>query len=528
MDTTQAVLQPNGKKAVHAAFSEGSEADFPALSQACLSGLLEHSPVSILVADLQGTIEYVNPKFTKVTGYSSRDAVGQNTRLVNSGEQSQELYEDLWATLKAGRNWEGDLSNRTKTGALVWEHMKITPLRDSGDRIIAYLAIKEDISAQRRAELECRQLSAQLHQSQKLESLGSLAGGVAHDINNVLAAILSSVSIHREKLEGHEPLAKSMDTIARACMRGRDVVKSLLYFAHKDLETVGPVDLNAIARDIVMLMESATLKRIRVTTELTEPLGEIHGDAGALSHALMNLCVNAMDAMPQGGALTIRSRRSAQGGIELGIQDTGHGMSPEVMEKAMEPFFTTKPVGKGTGLGLSIVSGTMKAHGGTVVILSEPGKGTEVSLRFPCLAKATAPVEVRDPAPPEAPMEPEAPLGILVVDDDELIQASLPPMLESLGHRVHTAAGSLEMLERFQGGLEADLLILDLNMLHLGGPETLSRLLRLRPRQAVLLSTGYNDEELARLQAEYPQFMSIRKPFTLEEMRDKITAVMGQ
>ena len=386
MDSMETATPPDGEKPFTPLMPSASKLEFLGLSEGCLSYILEQSPVSILLADLQGTIEYVNPKFTEVSGYSSADAVGQNTRILNSGLQPRETYEKLWAALGAGGVWEGDLANRTKDGLLVWEHVKISPIRNPEGRIVGYMAIKVDITERRRAESECRELAAQLHQSQKLESLGSLAGGVAHDINNVLAAILSSVTMHRENLEGHESLAKSMDTIARACMRGRDVVKSLLYFARKDMETIGPVDLNAIAQEIVQLMESATQKRIQVTTDLMEPLGEIHGDAGALSHALMNLCVNAMDAMPDGGALTIRSRRSAEGHIALSIRDTGHGMSPEVKRKARDPFFTTKPVGKGTGLGLSIVNGTMKAHGGTLEIQSEPGQGTEVSLCFPKFA----------------------------------------------------------------------------------------------------------------------------------------------
>lgn len=494
-----------------------------------VSMALEQSPVSVVIADTKGTIEYVNPKFTEVSGYSTADAIGQNTRLVNSGLQPRETYLRLWNTLRAGEVWEGNLQNRTKAGALVWEHVKISPIRDAEARIVAYVAIKEDITERKKAEAERRELSAQLHQAQKLESLGSLAGGVAHDLNNVLAAILSSASMHRETLgDAGGGLAKSLDTIARACLRGRDVVKGLLYFAHKDLETVGEVDLNALAEDIVQLLDSAILKQVRIFTDLQEPLGEIEGDAGALSHALMNLCVNSMDAMPAGGVITIRTRRNPGGTIELRVQDSGQGMSPEVAKKAVEPFFTTKPRGKGTGLGLSMVHGTMKAHKGSLEIRSVPGQGTEMILTFPCLAEPVVPPGLAVAAAAAPAPEGSGFLRILLVDADDLVREAIPPLLMALGHRVEVAQSGLELLKRLEAGLEVDLVILDMNMPNLNGAQTLPLLLALCPDQAVLMSTGFIDEELAPLLQAHPRVMSIRKPFTLDEIRETLQWVKSK
>ena len=252
-----------------------------------------------------------------------------------------------------------------------------------------------DITERRRLEAERRELEAQLYQSQKLESLGSLAGGVAHDINNVLAAILSLASAHRQAMAPGEPLAKSLDTMVNACVRGREVVRRLLVFARKNVALQGPVDLNGVAREMIQLLESTTLKRINLTTDFQEPLPAIEGDESALGHALMNVCVNAVDAMPEGGELTISTVRT-EAGVQLRVQDTGHGMSPEVLNKAAEPFYTTKAMGKGTGLGLAMVFGTMKAHGGTLAIRSAPGQGTEVVLTFPLLASGPAASARRD------------------------------------------------------------------------------------------------------------------------------------
>jgi signal transduction histidine kinase len=375
----------------------------------------------------------------------------------------------------------------------------------------------EELVSQRTEER--RRLEVQLFQSQRLESLGNLAGGVAHDINNVLAAILSLASINREGLQGGF-LAQSLDTIATACLRGREVVKSLLYFARKDMVSFGPLDLNALAEEIVHLLDATTLKRVRITTELQESLGRLEGDEAALSHALMNLCVNALDAMPGGGTLLIRTRRLEDGGIELRVRDSGEGMPPEVLKQAIDPFFTTKPVGKGTGLGLAMVYGTMKAHGGTLEIASEVGEGTEVTLRFPPPAQA-APAQPDRPAA-LVPSPVPARRRILLVDDDELIRMSIPPMLEVLGHQVATAEGGQEALDQLGAGLEVDLVILDMRMPGMSGAETLPGLLALRPGMKVILATGHSDQDLQPLMAGRPNITCIRKPFTLEEIRERL------
>jgi signal transduction histidine kinase/CheY-like chemotaxis protein len=369
------------------------------------------------------------------------------------------------------------------------------------------------------AEAEKDRLQAELLHSEKLESIGSLAGGVAHDMNNVLAAILGMASALRAAHPGDGPEAKSLDTIIRACTRGRDVVKSLLYFARKDLEATGPVNLNLIAREMVNLLSYTTLKRVEIRTDFQEPLDLIEGDGGALNHALINLCVNAVDAMPEGGVLRLRTRSGPGQDVTISIQDSGQGMSPEVARRAIEPFFTTKPMGQGTGLGLAMVYGTVKAHQGSFEIRSEPGRGTEVILGFPPLQGAMA----AEPVPePPAPM---GPLRILLVDDDELIRMSIGPMIATLGHEVLTAEGGQEALDRLQAGLEVDLVILDMNMPGLNGAQTLARLLSFRPGQTVLMATGYSDESIAPLLAGRPNVQSLRKPFNLTDLRDKFATI---
>jgi len=477
---------------------------------------IEQSPVSVVISDPEGNIEYVNPKFTAVTGYSLEEALGRNPRILSSGEQPKPFYEALWRTLGAGETWEGEFHNRRKDGGLFWEYAKISPIRNAEGTITGYVAVKEDITARKQAEAEHQELTARLQQAQKLESLGALAGGVAHDINNVLAAILSLASAHREGLEAGHPLAKSLETISNACQRGRDVVKGLLYFARKDLDGAGPVDLNVMVRDMVQLLAYTTLKRVQLEMDLQEDLEPIHGDSGALSHALMNLCVNALDAMPHGGSLRIRTRSLPDGRIQLAVRDSGQGMDEEIRKRALEPFFTTKAVGKGTGLGLSMVFGTMQAHGGTVEIESEPGQGTEVALTF-------SPARPEDGRLPGAEASPSATsaLRILLVDDDELIRLAVGPMLEMMGHQVATASDGYEAIHHFEAGLPVDLVVLDMNMPGLNGSETLDRLLALRPDQAVLMASGYHDQDIRELMAKHPGIHSLQKPFSVDDIQRK-------
>ncbi|MDR3682824.1 MAG: response regulator, partial [Geothrix sp.] len=486
-----------------------------------ISMAMEQSPFSVMITDASGAIEYVNPWFTKVTGYTLTEAVGRNPRILKSPSTPPTVYQQLWSTLARGEVWVGELENRRKDGQPFHERSTIAPVKGADDRVIHYIAIKEDITGLKRDQEERRSLEAQLHQAQKLESLGSLAGGVAHDMNNVLGAILSLSSALREGADPFSPVAKSLDTIMSACLRGRGVVKGLLYFAQKDLQEEQLIDLNDLVREMKELLSHTTLQRIQLTLDLQEDLGRIRGDAGALSHALMNLCVNAIDAMPKGGSLRIQTA-ALDGGVLLRVQDTGLGMAPEVLAKAMEPFFTTKPRGKGTGLGLAMVYGTMKAHEGTFELHSQSGQGTEAILRFP-------PGRVERPVPRQeaVPAAMDAPVGlrVLLVDDDELIREAVGPMLEVLGHTVTTAPGGPQALAFLREGREVDLVILDMNMPGMSGAEALPRILDLRPELPVLMATGFSDHEIAPLLKDRPTVSSIRKPFSLKEIQAKIAAL---
>ncbi len=407
-------------------------------------------------------------------------------------------------------------------GSVRWLHAHGVVLRDAEGRPVKNLGTVQDITERKRAEAEHRALEEQLQRTQKMESLGSLAGGVAHDMNNVLGAIMALASLHETQALPGTPLRHSMETITKACLRGRTLVQGLLGFARQRLAEERALDLNALVQDQADLLARTTLQRVRLVLDLAPGLRPIQGDPSALSHAVMNLCVNAVDAMPEGGTLTLRTCNQEPAQVGLSVEDTGTGMAPEVLARAVDPFFTTKPQGKGTGLGLSIVYGVVKAHRGRLDLKSTPGEGTCITLCFPaCDQMPSAPHAggVRNDG--------AGGLRVLVVDDDELVQASMAALLAGLGHRQVTVASGEAALELLQKDPGFHAVILDVNMPGLGGDGTLPVLRARHPALPVLLATGRPSQAVLDLVEATPAVALLAKPFTLEELRAHLDHLPG-
>jgi PAS domain S-box-containing protein len=247
-----------------------------------------------------------------------------------------------------------------------------------------------DTTERKEAQATRAVLEAQVQHLKRVESIGRLAGGVAHDMNNVLTAILTLAELQLADAPDGTPLQADMDTIAQACLRGQSTVRGLLDFARADTPRTELVDLNELIRSEIALLGRTTLQKARLITELDAALPLVRGDRAALSQVLMNLCLNAVDAMPMGGSLSLRTRRGDDARVVVEVSDTGSGIPEEIIEKVLDPFFTTKPLGKGTGLGLSIVFGTVKSHGGSMDIRSAPDKGTTITIRLPAAAELDA------------------------------------------------------------------------------------------------------------------------------------------
>jgi CheY-like chemotaxis protein len=321
-------------------------------------------------------------------------------------------------------------------------------------------------------------------------------------------------SLLKAKHKGDPALSKDAEALLSAAVRGRDLVKGLRDFSRKELQSARQLDLNDIVRHEADLLERTSLKRVAIVLDLARSLPSVFGEASSIQNALMNLCVNAMDAIPERGTLKLSSRDLGQGFVELGVEDDGQGMSPEVLARAMEPFFTTKPIGKGTGLGLSQVYGTVKAHGGSLDIKSKPGAGTRVSMVFPSaqnLAERLGPQTQGLGAPARV-------LKILLVDDEEMIRGTVLSLLDVLGHEAQAASSGLEALRRLDAEMEVDLVILDINMPGMDGVETLSRLRIARPDLKVLFATGFADDRIPSILKRFPEVRILKKPFSITEL----------
>ena len=485
-----------------------------------LSAVIDNNPMSIQILDNEGRTIRTNPAFLKLFGavpppgycmFSDTTLATQGLApLIDRIRAGEIVYfpevpynvHDLFPELP---------------DSPVWVRALGFPIMGKGDRPERFVLMHEDVSQRRYSEQAKADLQAQLQQSQKMESLGTLAGGVAHDMNNVLGAILGLASAHMGNQPSGSPLHQALDTICKATERGGKMVKSLLSFSRQNLSEISRLDVNAILKEEVALLERTTLAKVRLVLDLEADLHPIQGDASPLSHAFMNICINAVDAMPEGGTLTLHTHNLDNSWIEIVVEDTGVGMAKEVLEKALDPFFTTKEVGKGTGLGLSMVFSTVKAHGGQIAIDSEPGKGTRVRLLFPS-CESDCQVAAVDVA--EATVAPKRTLKVLLVDDDDLIQSSSQALLEALGHTAVRSAKSGEAaLAMLEAGFEPDLVILDMNMPGLGGVGTLPHLRALCPGVPVLLSTGRTDQTALALASAHPGVTLLPKPYGLVEFQ---------
>jgi PAS domain S-box-containing protein len=407
-------------------------------------------------------------------------------------------------------------------GRIKHVHERCETRFDAEGRFLRSVGTVQDITEQEQAEQERRRLEVEVNHFQRLDSLGNLAGGVAHDMNNILAVILSLSELQLERLPASDPAAHAFELARNACTRGADLVRRLTQFARKQMEKAEMLDLNALVREQRDILERTTLRKAEWALDLEEPLHPVLGQASEISNAIINLSVNALDAMPRGGRIILRTRSLPGGGVDLSVEDNGTGMPPEILARALDPFFTTKPVGKGTGLGLATVYGTMKSHGGTVEIQSQPGAGTTVHLRFP----PARPLG-KEPAMPPPATGALPPLRVLLVDDDDWIRLTVPPLLQHLGLTAETAPGGLKALERLQAGPEVDLVILDQNMPQMSGLETLARIRETRPDLPVILSSGYREPDQASLPAPCAELAILEKPYTLEALRDTLARLVA-
>jgi len=336
--------------------------------------------------DLQGRFTYVSPSVLRRRGFTPAEALAQSLEealVPAAAAQARQALGEAQEALAAGRSvpeLRAEWEEYRKDGATVWAEVRASGLQDETGRITGFVGITRDISERKRIEAERQALQARLEALQRLESVGLLASGVAHEMNNVLATIMALSAI--TEIQGGEDAAKAK-VILKTARHGRAIVKALQDFSRHDPVGLELLDLNALVRREAELIARIAHRGIAIHEDLPSHPGRILGDEDALANAIRNVCLNAVEAMPEGGSLTLRTRFGPGGGCELAIEDTGIGMTEAVRARAVDPFFTTKAFGKGTGLGLSAVFGTVRAHAGTLELRSAPGRGTQVRMTFP-------------------------------------------------------------------------------------------------------------------------------------------------
>ena len=476
--------------------------------------LVETSQELIWRCDSEGRFTYLNPAWEMTHGYRVADMLGRRFSDFQSAAAAAQDAREYAARMDGGafRNYE--TTHLTRDGQEVALVFNAVPTLDPEGTPTGMQGTATDITHRKRAEEQARQREAQDAQSQKLESLGVLAGGVAHDMNNVLTAILGLASATLQSQPKGSLAHLALDAISKAAVRGGKMVKALLNFARTSPIETQDVDMNELLREEVRLLIHSTLAKVQLELDLAADLRPIQGDAAALTHAVMNLCINAVEAMPENGNLTLRTRNVDNQWIEVCVEDSGCGMAKETLTKALDPFFTTK--GGGNGLGLSLVHSSVKAHRGQLELFSEPGEGTRVRMRFPACEPA---LRVAKPGPAALDARPGKALHVLVVDDDDMAQLALETILTTLEHAHTSVPCGEEALALLQTGFAPDLVILDMNMPGLGGTGTLPRLRALHPDLPVLLVTGRADQAAINLAAAHPHVTLLAKPFSLEDLR---------
>ncbi len=414
------------------------------------SAALQAAANAIAIADTSGRIEWINPAYTALTGYDLSDAIGHtHAELAKSGEQGTDFYQRLWSTIKSGRVWQGELINRRKDGTTYHEEMTITPVCDAQGAIRHFVAIKQDIT-------ERKKLEARLLQTQRLESVGRLASGIAHDLNNILSPVLVAPDLLRQVVDDPRML-ELLDSMEASAQRGATIVRQLLAFGRGADASRSPVSIQPLIKEMNRMMGETFPRNISRRLELwPEPL-IVEGDSTQMYQLLMNLCVNARDAMPDGGDLVITLDRvevtdaqcSAYSWTHPGpharltVTDHGCGIPSDLQGKIFDPFFTTKPAGHGTGLGLSTAMGITRSHRGFIELTSVVGKGTTFRVYLP-LADAGVEVPAVDGVTSAPPGAGES---ILLTDDEEGIRKVLGEVLRRSGYEVLVASNGAEALK---------------------------------------------------------------------------------
>jgi two-component system, cell cycle sensor histidine kinase and response regulator CckA len=486
----------------------------------------------IVMTDDRGIIQFVNPAFELTTDYHKEEAIGRSPRFLNSGEQDDQFYNKVWKTISSGGTWQGRMVNKRKDGTLYTEETTMSPVRDGSGKIVNYVWVGRNIT-------EHLKLAAQFQQAQKMEAVGLLAGGVAHDYNNMLSVILGYTELAMNKVDTTQPLYSNLQEIFKAATRSADITRQLLAFARK--QTIIPivVDLNQTVETMLKMIRRLIGEDIDLAWLPDAGLYQVKVDPSQVDQILANLCVNARDAIDDVGKITIETGNVAldetycadRAGfipgeyVMLTISDDGCGMEKGILDQIFEPFFTSKRADHGTGLGLSTVYGIVKQNNGFINVYSEPGKGTTFKIYLP--RYMGKPIDIRQERAAEIPLGNGETL--LIVEDEPMLLKLANMMLQNLRYHVlaaGTPAKAFELAKEHEG--EIHLLITDVVMPEMNGKELAEYMQSLYPGMKILFMSGYTANVSADRGVLDEGVNFIQKPFSMKDLAVKVREALRE
>jgi len=494
-----------------------------------LLSAIEQAAETIVITDKEGTIEYVNPAFERIAGYTREEAIGRNPRILKSGDHDEAFYRKMWDTLTHRETWKGQIVNRKKDGTIYTEDASISPVFDRAGEVVNFVAVKRNITDE-------IMLKEKLRQAQKMEAIGTLAGGIAHDFNNILFPISGYAEMLLHDITVDSPFYHSLSEILAGTKRAGDLVTQILTFSRQREHELKPLKIEVVVKEALKLIQSSLPTTIKILQNVNKNCGLVMADPTQIHQIVMNLCTNAFHAMEETGGKLIITLKEIElktedlkdtamipgPHVSLTVADTGPGIEQSIIDRIFDPYFTTKKEGKGTGLGLAVVHGIVKSHGGQISVYSEPGKGTEFQICLPVIKKQKETAKVETITPIQKGDE-----RILLVDDENFIVQLEKQMLERLGYHVTPRTSSTDALEAFRTDPDKfDLIITDLTMPNMTGDKLAGELIKIRSDIPVILCTGFS-ENMSKKKAKALGIKAfLMKPIVMSDLAKSIREVL--
>ncbi len=469
-------------------------------------------------------IVYVNDGFTRMTGYASAEVLGRNCSFLLGADTDPAAIAAMREALVAQRPLTLELASYRKDGSRFWNLLTLSPMLDRCGKVVQFMGLLRDVT-------EAKEREQQMVISQRVKAVGELAGGIAHDFNNLLTSILGSAQLLQESLDDRVLAQARVKTIIAAAQHGASQVKRLMSLSRTPLLARGTVDLRAVVDQLLQLLMRILPESIDVRVDIPDVARWVEAETVQMESALLNLVINARDAMPQGGTIRLRSRPFSEAGrqwVRFSVEDDGTGMDELTQQRLFDPFFTTKPAGQGSGLGLAMVHSFITQLGGRVEVRSRLGKGSCLDLVLLCAERPAAPA----PATPAAFSAPVSSLGgcvVLLVEDDPVVRLTAKAMLQKLGHHALDCASGQEALEVLRSPQELDLLLTDMVMPGgLNGSQLAALTRKLRPGLPILLASGWADPSLDDAPGSgVPKLPFLSKPYSLDELASAIEQALA-